>query len=303
LGVDLFFSLSGFLITTLLLRELRDRGTVSVGRFYARRALRIFPAYYLVLGLTALRWWLADPGPSRDHFLRSLPYWATYTANWFVDFDVPHPVGFAFAWSLATEEQFYVVWPWLARASRWAMPLGATVLLVADQVAEHGLLGAGCPELVRRIVASIAAPICMGALLACALDAPKGFAALRPLLSRRVSAPAALVLVAVLVADGRAPAVVVALAMTLLVGSCAARADHGLRALLEARPVRWVGTISYALYLVHVGAITAVKRLVPARADDAPFLFAAGLALGLPLAYALHRGLDVPLQPLRRRLR
>ncbi|HEY3820819.1 MAG TPA: acyltransferase [Polyangiaceae bacterium] len=55
LGVDLFFAISGFLITTLLLRE-RRRGELSVGRFYARRALRIFPAYYLVLGLTTLHW-------------------------------------------------------------------------------------------------------------------------------------------------------------------------------------------------------------------------------------------------------
>jgi peptidoglycan/LPS O-acetylase OafA/YrhL len=275
-----------------------------VGRFYARRALRIFPAYYLVLGLTALRTWaLAPDGPSRDHFLRSLPYWATYTANWFVDFDVTHPVIFAFAWSLATEEQFYAVWPWLARAPRWAMPAAAAALLAADVGVEHGLVGAAWPALARRMVASIASPICVGALLACALDAARGFAVLRPVLGARASAPVMLAVLAALVVDGRAPGEAIAVTMALLVGACALRPDHGLRALLDARPVRWVGTVSYALYLVHVAAITGVKRAVPSLAEDAPFVFAAGLAVALPLAWALHRVVDVPLQPLRRRLR
>jgi peptidoglycan/LPS O-acetylase OafA/YrhL len=304
LGVDLFFAISGFLITTLLLRERRAHGEVSVGRFYARRALRIFPAYYLVLGLTALRTWLWMPaGPTRDHFLHALPYWATYTSNWFVDFAVPHPVVFAFAWSLATEEQFYAVWPWLARAPRWAMPLAAFALLAVDQGVELGVLGASWPALARRLISSIASPICMGALLACALDAPRGFALLRVPLASQASAPAALALLGALVVDGRAPVVVLQLAMALLVGACAARHDHGLRALLEVRPVRFVGTISYALYLVHVAAITAFKRTLPALSADAPLVFAGGLALALPLAYLLHRVLDVPLQPLRARLR
>src|ERR1019366_2756754 len=130
LGVDLFFAISGFLITTLLLRERRAHGAVSVGRFYARRALRIFPAYYVVLGLTALRWLGMPASATRDHFLHNLPFWATYTSNWFVDFAPGHPVVFAFAWSLATEEQFYAVWPWLAKAPRWLMP-GAAPLLLA----------------------------------------------------------------------------------------------------------------------------------------------------------------------------
>jgi peptidoglycan/LPS O-acetylase OafA/YrhL len=71
--------------------------------------------------------------------------------------------------------------------------------------------------------------------------------------------------------------------------------------------VRFVGTISYALYLVHVAAITAVKLLavaiVPSLAESAPFVFVGGIVLAVPLAYALHRLVDVPLQPLRARLR
>jgi len=303
LGVDLFFAISGFLITTLLLRERRTYGAVAVGRFYARRALRIFPAYYVVLGLTTIRAIALMPGgPARDHFLRNLPYWASYTANWFVDFDVGHPVIFAFAWSLATEEQFYAVWPWLARAPRWVMPAVALALLGAHESMLVGWVGATWPALARRMVASIASPICMGALVAWVLDTPRGFARLRPLLGSRISAPAALFVLVTLVVLGSAP-VVVAVSMTLLVAACAIRRDHGLVALLEARPLRFVGAISYELYLVHVGAITAVKHLAPAHAIDAPFVFACGLLLALPLAQLLHRAVETPLLPLRARLR
>jgi peptidoglycan/LPS O-acetylase OafA/YrhL len=304
LGVDLFFAISGFLITTLLLRERRAYGVVNVGRFYARRALRIFPAYYLVLGLTTLRAMTWMPvGPVRDHFLRSLPYWATYTANWFVDFDVGHPVVFAFAWSLATEEQFYAVWPWLARAPRWVLPVTAVALLAAVQCARLGWMGADWPALARRIIAGLAPPICMGAIVAWWLDTPRGFALLSPIVGARAAAPVALLLLAALVVDGRAPALLLATSMSLLVATCAVRSDHGLRGVLEAPPLLFVGAISYELYLVHVAAITAVKHVAPAHADDAPLVFACGLAAALPLAYVLHRAVGVPLEPLRARLR
>lgn len=304
LGVDLFFAISGFLITTLLLRERRAYGVVNVGRFYARRALRIFPAYYLVLGLTTLRavTWM-PVGPVRDHFLRNLPYWATYTANWFVDFDVGHPVVLAFAWSLATEEQFYAVWPWLARAPRWVLPVTAVALLAALQSSRLGWIGADWPAIVRRVIAGLAAPICTGALVAWMLDTGRGFQLLRPIVGARAAAPIALLLLAALVVDGRAPSLAIAASMSLVVAACAARPDHGLRGLLDAPPLLFVGAISYELYLVHVTAITAVKRVAPAQAANAPLVFACGLAAALPLAYALHRAVGVPLEPLRARLR
>jgi peptidoglycan/LPS O-acetylase OafA/YrhL len=303
-GVDLFFAISGFLITTLLLRERRTEGTVSVGRFYARRALRIFPAYYLVLGLYALRAVALMPdGPTREHFLRSLPYWATYTSNWFVDFGLGAPILFAFGWSLATEEQFYALWPWLARCPRWVMPAAAVVLLAADQGVELGIMGAAWPPLAVRMVASIASPICLGALLACALDAEPTFRALSVLLGHRASAPAMAVLVAALVVWLPMPVIFVQTAMALLVAACCVRPDHGLVRWLQVRPARAVGTLSYSLYLVHVTAIAAAKRLFPAHASDAPLVFVVGLALGLPLAWLLHRAVEVPLLALRARLR
>lgn len=307
-GVDLFFSLSGFLITTLLLREQAATGTIAAGRFYARRALRIFPLYYGTLALYALRAWLLLPaGPPRAHFFRSLPAFATFTTNWLVDFDVPHPVMFAFAWSLATEEQFYLLWPWIARATRgWVLPVSvALLLLAADQAAEHGLLaGLLSPAgLATRMMASIATPICLGVLLAYTLHRPRSFALAAPLLAARFAAPLALLAVLALLALDGAPLWSVQLALALLVGACSIRPDHGLRAFTDARAPAFIGSVSYGMYMLHVSAITLVKQLLPARFLVAPLIFLPAFALTLLLAAASHRWFERPFLRLGERFR
>lgn len=103
-GVRAFFVLSGFLITTLLLSEYDRRGTINLPRFYFRRAIRIFPAYYTYLAVIALAGSLGVIALRRNDLL----YGLTYTVNYFM------PQSSAFvqhAWSLAVEEQFYLLWP------------------------------------------------------------------------------------------------------------------------------------------------------------------------------------------------
>ena len=110
-GVDLFFTLSSFLITNLLLRELRERKTLDIRRFYVRRALRIWPVYILV---TALAWLLGGmlPGETFPNFY--LFAFAFFAGNWAFLFwpvtTIASPL-----WSIAIEEQFYLAWPWLVR--------------------------------------------------------------------------------------------------------------------------------------------------------------------------------------------
>ena len=304
LGVELFFAISGFLITTRLVREQRSRGDVGVRQFYARRALRIFPLYYAVLAIYALRAWLVLPAsPERAHFLRSLSFWATYTADWFVDVAVTHPIIFSFGWSLAVEEQFYLLWPWIVRATRGALfPVGAALLLLAvDQGVESGSLAIN--GLAHRMITSISTPICLGALLAYALDRPRSFALAWRVLGRRASAPLAfLALAALVVADG-APMLAVHVALVLLVGACCVRPDHGLAAITDARPLRWVGTVSYGVYLLHVSAITAWKRVLPAAWISAPLVFALSLLVSLGLAAASYRWFERPFLRLGDRFR
>jgi peptidoglycan/LPS O-acetylase OafA/YrhL len=308
IGVELFFAISGFLITTRLVREQRARGEVAIGQFYARRALRIFPLYYAVLGLYVLRGWLfLPPSPMRAHFFHNLPFWATYTADWFVDVAVAHPIIFSFGWSLAVEEQFYLVWPWIVRATRGALfpVVMAGLFVLVDHGAERGyfqafLSGSG---LAHRMITSVSTPICLGAMLAYALDRPRSFAILARLLGHRASAPLAfLAIAALLYADGP-PMLLVHVALVLLVGACCLRADHGLTRLTDGAAVRWIGTVSYGVYLIHVSAITAWKRVLPAGWASAPLTFALSFAVSLALAGASYRWFERPFLRLGDRFR
>ena len=117
IGVDVFFALSGYLITGLLITEAAAHGSVRLGDFWRRRARRLVPALLVLLGIVALfdrigsEQWRA---PSRGDIWGTL----TYTANWvrlagqqnyWELFAAPSPL--EHVWSLAIEEQFYVLWP------------------------------------------------------------------------------------------------------------------------------------------------------------------------------------------------
>jgi peptidoglycan/LPS O-acetylase OafA/YrhL len=300
-GVDLFFCISGFLITTLLLREKARTGSVALGAFYARRALRILPLYYAML-LAYLGFALCLPADAaqRAHFLRTFPLYASFTANWFADFGVSHAILFSFAWSLCIEEQFYAFWPGIVRAcsTRWAA-LVMCALLAVDSCAEHSALD-GHP---RRIITSFAAPIGLGALLALLLDTPRVFEALSRLFARAWVAPLVLATSFALLLWGAAPLLLFQASLAMLVGSCVIFEDHGLAWLLRARLVRWVGAISYGLYLLNSTAIGLVRRAVPEHAADSGFVFFTSLPLALALAALSHRYFETPFLRLRDRFR
>jgi len=163
-GVPLFFALSGFLITRLLIAEQRTSGRIDLGQFWLRRSLRILPLYYAVLVGFVLLLGLRAPTEATRHFFASLPFYASYTSNWFVDYRVTHPVWFGFAWSLATEEQFYAWWPpllgWAERRGRWLAPLGLLTLLGLDQLAERvGPPGLSPGEGLARIATSLSGAV------------------------------------------------------------------------------------------------------------------------------------------------
>lgn len=121
LGVSGFFVLSGFLITWLLLREHDRAGSVSLRRFYARRTLRIFPAYYVFLALS----FVADAILGTPWTLGLGAAALFYLMNYYNAF-LGHPgTSIAHTWSLAVEEQFYLFWPWLFRR---VVPFGRRAL-------------------------------------------------------------------------------------------------------------------------------------------------------------------------------
>jgi peptidoglycan/LPS O-acetylase OafA/YrhL len=274
LGVDLFFVLSGFLITTLLLREQDRHGRIALGAFYMRRTLRIFPIYYLALGGYWL-WtaWSETAGRLhiRQPFADSLPYYATYLAN-FVDTELT----WRHTWSLATEEQFYLLWPPLlallgARLSVWVL-VGAFLLMQAvsfgrlDWLLDSGLR----PN--PAFWGTTFAPILLGVLLAIVLHARRGFDLLARLLGASWLGP--LLLLATLAAaslpEGAAlrlpsgevhfrglPRLATHLAMALLLAHCVLQERTWLRPLLTTPPAVYLGRISYGIYLLHAPVFLA----------------------------------------------
>lgn len=307
-GVDLFFALSGFLITTLLLRERRSNGRIHLPAFYARRSLRIFPLYYAVLGLYALRALQTQAGSATArHFLQGLPYHATYTANWFLDYAVPYPVMFAFSWSLCVEEQFYWIWPGLVallpnRALVGGLMAGAVVI---DALAEHAAFSAWLPpgSLGLRMLTSLAAPIGCGSIVALLLDAPRSFGVVRWLIGWRGAAPVLLLLSVGWLLVPATPYLSLSVTLAALVGAVALRPDHGLAWLLERAPLRKLGTLSYALYLLHITALGLVRRFLPHQQDNALVVFALGLPLSVLFAQAAHVAVERPFLRLRKRFR
>src|SRR3954463_13198223 len=123
-GVDVFFVISDFLITSHLLREVARTGRVSLAAFWARRARRILPAALLVLALCALATVAFVPEVHRQQFFAEIRASTFYVQNWelahsavdyFAAGDGPSPV--QHFWSLSAEEQFYLVWPVLILAA------------------------------------------------------------------------------------------------------------------------------------------------------------------------------------------
>jgi peptidoglycan/LPS O-acetylase OafA/YrhL len=284
-GVHVFFGISGFLITSLLLREAERYGAVSLRDFYIRRSLRIWPVYYATLAFYVLLVLLTEYGTDRGRlFFHYLPGYLTYTFTWFEGSSTTGPI-FNFAWSLATEEQFYLFWPLTLRLlPGWGSSLVMAGLIAAHMGARYGLLAGILPpgSLAERMIWSIAVPICLGSLLAQALHSAKGFRFLYPVLGRKWSAPAMLCLLLVSLYPPEPFWPLAWLAVALLVGACVIREDNALAPILRFRPLAYIGVVSYGMYLFN----TLIVRMVHEAMDR--------LGLGHPLlAFPLSVGLTV----------
>jgi peptidoglycan/LPS O-acetylase OafA/YrhL len=132
-GVPVFFCLSSFLITTLLLQEKEKTGKVHVTKFYVRRILRIWPVYYLSLLIGTVAVPLLHGQPPDYHWLAWL---GTFAGNMHMSSPDHPPFSVAVLWSVCVEEQFYLVWPWVVRflnrrvLERFALALVITAPLI-----------------------------------------------------------------------------------------------------------------------------------------------------------------------------
>ena len=315
LGVDVFFGLSGFLITALVLAEYRAQGSISLRRFWERRFVRLFPAYALVVVVCVTAAALSDfPGTLRGALLSGL-----HLANW------ASAAGLGLGllrhtWSLSIEEQFYLIWPvLLAIVVRFCRPrhpatacLLVTVAAAGCTVLAVGMLALSAPEeLVANATPTRCGPLLLGAALAIVLgrvfvSGPTVFGPTR--YSSAVDLAGCLGLVSILAVatlEVDEPNVIagvllplVSVATAACVSACVLAPGGRLGRLLGWPPLVAAGRMSYGMYLWHF----PLFMMVDVWFGGLPAVPLAGATvLSVLLAQASHRWLEQPLIRAHRR--
>lgn len=285
LGVSIFFAISGFLVTTLLLREQSRTGTIARARFHTRRMLRIWPLYFAVLAVYVVAvTFLEKDAVAKAEFFQNLPYFATFTTNLFVHLEPGARIVFYFSWSLAAQEQFYLLWPTVLRRFRgWWGPALAVLAFLAFQVAVRAVFASEWTSPLMLQALSSFVPIVLGCFAAFALHRRSGFHLLSRIAGRRWSFPVALAVVVAAQYVPQLPRLVTDVSVTFLIVAAVLGAAPLATWVLESRPLRHVGVVSYGIYLMHMLAMNAARMVV---GRDAGPLLLAGMTAVLSVAAA-----------------
>jgi peptidoglycan/LPS O-acetylase OafA/YrhL len=311
IGVDLFFVLSGFLITSILLREFDATGKISLARFYARRALRLFPALFLFVAVTIVSVAIFDPASLGIVLGNSLSV-VFYCFNWLRNAALPTSIGiyphFGHLWSLSVEEQFYLAWPLVmiaalrSRNANWQFSAVIVAGILAPAIARlilyrHEFLwgyfrtdlrfdmlmwGAGAAWLIARVnFERVAGAFSWAGMVA--------LATLIAMAKFNLFATGFLTL-------GGYTLVGLVSAILIIAG---ARATSGLVSrILQAGALRYTGKISYGLYIVHVPVFNMIYHAIsiPELAQTA-----IAIAICYAIAGASFRYWETPFLALKER--
>jgi peptidoglycan/LPS O-acetylase OafA/YrhL len=290
LGVHIFFVMSGFLITTLLVRENDQRGRVDLRAFYVRRVFRIMPAYYVVLLLMAWQVW-STGGPEWDKMKVALPYYLTF----FNELPYTGWAPWKLTWTMGIEWKFYLVWPLLAFvAARTRRARAGVLILVA-------LYMAALWNTKEPLFPCIYSILFMGAVLALSINSRAGFSFVSIMTRPAVSAGALALFIALQFSVGRLLPLLGDKNLSNLYGLAVvafipAILGRGLpRFLLSTAPLTFVGKRSFSLYLVQELAWHAVTRWTPWPVAPGWSAMAAVLAVGLLIAELVYRFVERPM--------
>lgn len=295
-GVGCFFLISGFLICTLLLREAAQTGRVDLWKFYGRRALRLLPLYYAVLlGAAVLVFGLHQYSPANQELFRQkFPAYLFYYSNWL---PTATQGPFFCAWSLAVEEQFYLVFGLLLcfAPRRWVIGLVGWALLI--KIAVYMAFGAvDAHSELWRVAFSYREPVLIGVLVAFALHDPAGHAWLRRRLgpwwvAAGAAAGAAMwLLLHAMRHESAADAQLLYVVMAVVLVGLVVR-EH--TPIIEGRLLRHIGRVSYGIYLLHLFVLNAVTRLAPD--GGAVAVFVGSTMATIVLATLVHRYFEQPI--------
>jgi peptidoglycan/LPS O-acetylase OafA/YrhL len=285
-GTDLFFTLSSYLITVLLLREQKACGRLHIGRFYARRILRIWPLYFGFLGFAifVIPHWV--PTMALDH--RYQVAFLLFGGNWALAFwGFPHSAAGPL-WSVSIEEQFYLVWPFVILLARGrSLRLVAvgmllistlTAIVFAAAHVSSNMMGFSTPTRLQGIACGLLAAIVFDS--GPWKDRAKEWS---------VAAAVSLVLLVVLVrytlsaASGIWTFPVAAFCCLAVLRTVLAR---GSNSLLARQPFVYLGKVSYGLYVFHLLALSIGTRVLPWAAAEVYYPVRALFALGVSIALA-----------------
>lgn len=307
-GIDVFFVISGFFVTDMLLRSAEPTGTVPLGRFWLDRARRILPTAVAVLIATYLASLVLLPDRAHAIGIDAL-FSAVFLANWrFAAPGIEPGSPLQHYWPLSIEEQFYLVWPLLILAitalvvrrawsrDRWVGLVAATSgLLTAASLAWATYQTAVSPHGAFFNTVARAWELGVGALLATAVGVLTATPVwLRPLLSWTGVAlvVAGLVLIAPDSGGFPVPWALLPVAGTALVIAAGIGGEPMFQPLLRNPAATYLGDLSYALYLVHWPVIV----LLGTAMDTGVYFYAGALALSFGLAIACHHFLENPLR-------
>jgi len=271
IGVDIFFVLSGFLITSLLLEEWRRTHDISLRKFYLRRILRLIPALVVFLIFIQLYGLAVFRGPRLWETEKAIASVIFYVGNWVQAFHLVNMEGLSHTWSLSIEEQFYLIWPFVlllllgsGEKERWILRwLGLAIVLIALR---RGFMWTGEASGDRIYFGgdTRSDELLAGCALAAWLQVATFPREKVRSVVRYMVAPALLVILAVIVHPLTRktmytlgwPAVEVAVGV-LIAGLMLGTAGP-LQKLFELRPAVWIGKLSYGIYLWHFPIVAKV---------------------------------------------
>ena len=298
-GVGIFFGLSGYLITSLLLDERADRGSVSLSRFYLRRAARLVPALLLVLAVCDLVFLAqGDLTPLRG----SIPA-ATYTTNYVQVLDDDFVKAYGPTWSLAVEEHFYVLWPlallWMVRRGGLRLALRLTLVACLASLSWRIVLAVLHAPPILLSVGSLERADALLYGCAAAIALRLGW---RP---RRWVVWLGIAVIGASTAVFNAEPYPVLIVSSAVIGVASAAVVVGMdyaaptwmRQVLSWRPVVFIGVISYGIYLWHGPLMRIVQNAT--ETGRAWRLLAALLAIAV--AALSYRFVEAPIRAAVRR--
>jgi len=300
IGVDVFFVVSGFLITGLLLSEAERQGRISLAGFYARRAKRILPAATVVLAATVTAGYFVLNGIVALQLFKD-SVWATFFAANIqfarigVDYNAQEAATSPIQhyWSLAVEEQFYLVWPLVVLALVWAfrrrgrdrraIVVAITALSVASFAYALWYVGSEPKAAYFSTPArawELGAGAATAALMTRVVRLPGGLLAAASWVGLALVGLGALVLDAQTKMPGL-PALLPVVGTVLLLAGGVGAASWGPQWLLSLAPARWIGDRSYSYYLWHWPALILMAEVWDEKPHGWSGLLVAAVALGI----------------------